>query len=55
VSNTFNLVHEGDDPSGSDAVIVDNMVVELSSVQLSRFEFDIKRLPLLCLELAFEA
>lgn len=42
VSNTFNLVHEGDDPSGSDAVIVDNMVVELSSVQLSRFEFDIK-------------
>lgn len=44
VSNTFNLVHEGDDPSGSDAVIVDNMVVELSSVQLSRFEFDIKRL-----------
>lgn len=43
VSNTFNLVHEGDDPSGSDAVIVDNMVVELSSVQLSRFEFDIKK------------
>lgn len=38
VSNSFNLVHAGEDPSGSDAVVVDNMVVELSSVQLLRFE-----------------
>lgn len=29
----------GEDPSGSDAVVVDNMVVELKSVQLLRFEF----------------
>lgn len=36
VSNTFNLVHDGEDPSGRDAVVVDNMAVELSSVQLSR-------------------
>lgn len=39
VANTFNLAHDGEDPGGSDAVVVDNMVVELSSVQLSRFEF----------------
>lgn len=39
VSNTFNLAHDGKDPDGSDAVVVDNMVVELSSVQLLRFEF----------------
>ena len=36
VSNTFNLAHDGEDPSGGDAVVVDNMVVELSSVQLLR-------------------
>ncbi|KAL9987728.1 hypothetical protein ACROYT_G002079 [Oculina patagonica] len=36
VSNTFNLAHDGEDPDGSDAVVVDNMVVELSSVQLLR-------------------
>ena len=39
VSNTFNLAHDGKDPSGSDAVVVDNMVVELSSVQLLRLKF----------------
>jgi len=39
VSNTFNLAHDGEDPSGSDVVVVDSMVVELSSVQLSRLEF----------------
>ena len=40
VSNTFNLAHDGEDSSGSDAVVVDNMVVELSSVQLSRLKFE---------------
>lgn len=40
VSNTFNLAHDGEDPSGRDAVVVDNMVVELSSVQLSRLKFE---------------
>lgn len=39
VSNSFKLAHDGKDPDGSDAVVVDNMVVELSSVQLLRFEF----------------
>ena len=39
MSNTFNLEHDGEDPSGSDAVVVDNMVVELSSVQLLRLKF----------------
>ena len=39
VSNTFNLTHDGEDPSGSDAVVVDNMVVELSSVKLLRLKF----------------
>ena len=38
ISNRFNLVLAGEDPSGSDAVVVDKMVVELSSVQLLRFE-----------------
>lgn len=38
VSNSFKLVHNGDDLDGKDAVIVDNMEVELSSVQLLRFE-----------------
>lgn len=38
ISNSFNLVLAGEDPSGSDAVVVDKMVVELSSVQLLRFE-----------------
>ena len=36
LSNSFNLVTGGTHPSGSDAVIVDNMVVELTSVQLAR-------------------
>ena len=40
MSNTFNLAHNGEDPSGSDAVVVDNMVVELSSVQLLRLKFN---------------
>lgn len=40
VSNTFNLAHNGEDPSGSDAVVVDNMVVELSSVHLLRLKFN---------------
>ena len=40
VTNTFNLAHDGKDPSGSDAVVIDNMVVELSSVKLLRFEFN---------------
>ena len=38
ISNSFNLVLAGEEPSGSDAVVVDKMVVELSSVQLLRFE-----------------
>ena len=42
VSNSFNLVQTGEDPSGSDAVVVDNMVVELKSVQLLRFEFHLQ-------------
>ena len=37
VSNTFNLAHDGKDPEGSDTVVIDNMVVELSSVKLSRY------------------
>ncbi|XP_066022142.1 intermembrane lipid transfer protein VPS13C isoform X9 [Pocillopora verrucosa] len=36
VSNTFNLAHDGKDPEGSDTVVIDNIVVELSSVKLSR-------------------
>ena len=40
VSNSFDLVHDGKDPSGSDAVVVDNMVVQLSAVQLSRLELN---------------
>ena len=39
VSNTFNLAHDGKDPEGSDTVVIDNMVVELSSVKLSRYWF----------------
>ena len=37
VSNTFNLAHDGKDPEGSDTVVIDNIVVELSSVKLSRY------------------
>ena len=37
MSNTFNLAHDGKDPEGSDTVVIDNMVVELSSVKLSRY------------------
>lgn len=37
VSNTFNLFKPPTKDDGSDAVIVDNMVVELSSVKLSRY------------------
>ena len=37
VRNSFNLFSEGRDASGSDAVVVDNMAVELSSVQVSRY------------------
>ena len=37
VSNTFNLTHDGKDPEGSDTVVIDNIVVELSSVKLSRY------------------
>jgi vacuolar protein sorting-associated protein 13A/C len=36
VSNTFNLFKPPTKADGSDAVIVDNMVVELNSVKLSR-------------------
>ncbi|XP_022794312.1 vacuolar protein sorting-associated protein 13A-like [Stylophora pistillata] len=36
VSNTFNLAHGGKDPEGSDAVVLDKMAVELSSVKLLR-------------------
>ena len=39
VSNTFNLVHDGEDPEGSDTVVIDNMVVDLSSVKLLRYRF----------------
>lgn len=39
VSNTFNLAHDGKDPEGSDAVVIDKMVVELSSVKLLRYGF----------------
>ena len=37
VSNTFNLAHDVKDPEGSDTVVIDNIVVELSSVKLSRY------------------
>ena len=37
VSNTFNLAHNGKDPEGSDTVVIDNMVLELSSVKLLRY------------------
>ena len=37
VSNTFNLAHDGKDLEGSDTVVIDNIVVELSSVKLSRY------------------
>ena len=37
MSNTFNLAHDGKDPEGSDTVVIDNIVVELSSVKLSRY------------------
>lgn len=36
ISNTFLLVESGADPEGSDAVIVEKMSVELSSVQLAK-------------------
>ena len=39
VSNTFNLAHNGKDPEGSDTVVIDNMVLELSSVKLLRYRF----------------
>ena len=39
VSNTFNLAHNGKDPEGSDAVFIDSMVVELSSIKLLRYRF----------------
>ena len=39
VSNTFNLAHNGKDPEGSDTVVIDNMVLELSSVKLLRYIF----------------
>ena len=39
VSNTFNLAHNGKDPEGSDAVVIDSMVVELSSIKLLRYRF----------------
>ena len=39
VSNTFNLAHNGKDPEGSDTVVIDSMVVELSSIKLLRYRF----------------
>ena len=39
VSNTFNLAHDAEDPEGSDTVVIDNMVVDLSSVKLLRYRF----------------
>ena len=39
VSNTFNLAHNGKDPEGSDAVVIDSMVLELSSIKLLRYRF----------------
>ena len=39
VSNTFNLAHNGKDPEGSDAVVIERMVVELSSIKLLRYRF----------------
>ena len=39
MSNTFNLAPNGKDPEGSDTVVIDNMVLELSSVKLLRYRF----------------